>query len=321
MLNTNLEKISNFISQNDSFSDYENLNKLMNNLNLNYTKLNIKSKINKQMGGDIINNGINTQDSIPSNLAQTNMFPITPNSYNSHNEPINSNTLNTILPNIPNIPNTPNLYNDPNVLNNTNPIPMNSPNLYNDPNVLNNTNPIPMNSPNLYNDPNVLNNDPNVLNNDPNVLNNNTPNLLISTKPEYTSDNVETYTIPEGTILYHATTNKKGYNTNYLKFGKDKIINFFTPNFNLATSGIKNCSIDNQNGYIHVFKVKKSIPNIYIKLPYDITDDLDTEKLSDEFCSQSQKYYGIGFFYPKNNIEMFISGKNYNTTTTRFVNT
>jgi hypothetical protein len=123
--------------------------------------------------------------------------------------------------------------------------------------------------------------------------------------PPFTTDKVETYTIKEGTILYHATSNKKGFNTNYINLGQDKLINFFTPNFRLASDKIEGCSVDKQNGYIHVFKVIKDIPNIYVKLPFDIADDINSGLLANEFCSSNQTYYGIGFFYPKNNIEMF----------------
>lgn len=123
--------------------------------------------------------------------------------------------------------------------------------------------------------------------------------------PPYTSNQINTYTIKEGTILYHATTNKKGFNTSELNLGQDKLINFFTPNFRLASDKIEGCSVDKQNGFIHVFRVVKDIPNIYIKLPYDIANDINTGTLANEFCSGNQNYYGIGFFYPKNNIEMF----------------
>jgi hypothetical protein len=131
--------------------------------------------------------------------------------------------------------------------------------------------------------------------------------------PSYTSDGVQTYTIKEGTILYHATTNKKGFNTNYINFGQDKLINFFTPNFRLASDKIEGCSIDKQNGYIHVFRVIKDIPNIYVRLPYDIVDDINSGLLANEFCSENQNYCGIGFFYPKNNIEMFSNNLNQQT--------
>ena len=135
----------------------------------------------------------------------------------------------------------------------------------------------------------------------------NTPQIqdIYLQNPPYTTEQANTYTIKSGTILYHATTNKKGFNTNQLNLGQDKLINFFTPNFRLASDKIEGCSVDKQNGFIHVFRVIKDIPNIYIKLPYDIANDINAGALASEFCSGNQNYYGIGFFYPKNNIEMF----------------
>ena len=113
---------------------------------------------------------------------------------------------------------------------------------------------------------------------------NKSPDLFLN-NPGYTSDKISTYTIPVGTILYHSTEKKRGFNTNYIKFGNDKIITFFTPNFRLASDKIEGCSINKQHGYIHAFKVIKEISNIYIKLPYDNEDDLSLENLNEEFCS------------------------------------
>lgn len=170
--------------------------------------------------------------------------------------------------------------------------------------------------PNLI-DPNITYNNPGLEINEPVLMSNNMiqqifqpsnieklPDMYLQ-NPPYTSNQINTYTIKEGTILYHATTNKKGFNTTELNLGQDKLINFFTPNFRLASDKIEGCSVDKQNGFIHVFRVIKDIPNIYIKLPYDIADDINTGLLASEFCSGNQNYYGIGFFYPKNNIEMF----------------
>ena len=148
-----------------------------------------------------------------------------------------------------------------------------------------------------------------------------TPQDIYLPNPKYTSDQINTYTIKEGTILYHATVNKKGFNTNYIELGKDKLINFFTPNFRLASDKIEACSIDKQNGYIHVFKVKKDISNIYIKHPYDIADDINSGNLANEFCSQNQNYSGVGFFYPKNNIEMFSNNLTFKEETKQFLPT
>lgn len=127
--------------------------------------------------------------------------------------------------------------------------------------------------------------------------------------PGYPSNFVNTYTIQEGTILYHATTNKKGFNIYELDLGQNKELLFFTPNFRLASDKIQGCSIDKQNGYVHVFRVKRDIPNIYIKNPFDITDDINSDFLKELYCEDG-KYFGVGFFYPINNIEMFSNGEN-----------
>lgn len=133
---------------------------------------------------------------------------------------------------------------------------------------------------------------------DENLLDKNAENNL-------NSDPTNIYTIKEGTILYHTTSNKKGFNTKYLNIGNDKLINFFTPNFKLAID------YSNKNDYIHVFKVKQDIPNIYIK-----TNNLNStnyNELENEFCLKNKNYNGIGFYYPKNNIETF-SNDLYHTT-------
>ncbi|AYV80327.1 MAG: hypothetical protein Gaeavirus32_5 [Gaeavirus sp.] len=124
-------------------------------------------------------------------------------------------------------------------------------------------------------------------------------------KPNFTSSGTNTYTIKKGTVLYHATINKRGFNTNQIKLGQDKLISFFTPNFRLASDGVEGCSIDKQKGFIHVFEVIKDIPEIFIKLPYDTDDDLDLNELKDKFCNGNEYYKGVGFFYPKNEIELF----------------
>ena len=124
-------------------------------------------------------------------------------------------------------------------------------------------------------------------------------------KPDFVTGEIKTYTIKKGTIMYHSVSNKRGFNTQNIQLGGDKIILFFTPNFRLASDKIEGCSIDKQKGYIHVFEVNQDIPNIYIKLPYDTDDDISMTSLHDQFCSGSKQYNGVGFFYPKNEIELF----------------
>ena len=124
-------------------------------------------------------------------------------------------------------------------------------------------------------------------------------------KPTFLYSGVNTYTIKKGTILYHATVNKRGFNPNEIKLGKDVLISFFTPNFRLASDKIEGCSIDKQKGFIHVFEVIADIPEIFIKLPYDTEEDINLDELKDNFCSGNKNYKGVGFFYPKNEIELF----------------
>jgi hypothetical protein len=126
-------------------------------------------------------------------------------------------------------------------------------------------------------------------------------------KPSFATGDIKnnTYTIPKGTILYHANKEKRGFNPNEIKLGKDKLISFFTPNLRLASDKIEGCSIDNQKGYIHVFITKEDIREIVIKLAYDTNEELNIEDLRNKFCNGEQYYKGVGFFYPKNEIELF----------------
>jgi hypothetical protein len=134
------------------------------------------------------------------------------------------------------------------------------------------------------------------------------------------SDSLNTYTIPKGTILYYSTTDRKGFNVNSIKLygsgylnNSSEPVSFFTPNFRLASDKIQGCSIDKQKGYIHTFRVIREIPDIFIKLPYDMNDGITVEDIHKDFCEGSEKYLGVGFFYPKNEIEIFnnnINNKN-----------
>jgi hypothetical protein len=141
------------------------------------------------------------------------------------------------------------------------------------------------------------------------------------TKPAHITDTIETYTIPVGTILFYSSTEKRGFNTTSLQLnGADYLnnslekISFFTPNFRLASDKIQGCSIDKQKGYIHTFRVTREIPDIFIKLPYDTNEDISLPELHKEFCEGTNKYTGVGFFYPKNEIDSFNNMTNANTT-------
>jgi hypothetical protein len=68
---------------------------------------------------------------------------------------------------------------------------------------------------------------------------------------------------------------------------------------------MEHCNNNKKNGYIHVFKVKKDIPNIFVMYSKDINSNFDFDKLKNEFCLDNHNYNGLGFFYPKDNIEIF----------------
>ncbi len=131
------------------------------------------------------------------------------------------------------------------------------------------------------------------------IIEANTDNSLDAVKPV-----IHTYTIKKGTLLYHTTLNKKESNK-HSNFNQDKSIDFFTPNYSIVTDKLYECSNNTQNGYIHVYKVIKDIPNIYIELFNDIKNIDNLTLHINEFCHKNQNYNGIGFFYPKNNIELF----------------
>ena len=124
-------------------------------------------------------------------------------------------------------------------------------------------------------------------------------------KPDFVTNEIKTYTIPKGTLLYYGVNNKRGFNPDNIDFGDNELISIFTPNFSLASDRIGGCDINNQKSYIHVFVVKQDIPNIYIKLPYDTNEDISLYSLYKQFCSGSKQYNGVGFFYHKNELEQF----------------
>jgi hypothetical protein len=96
------------------------------------------------------------------------------------------------------------------------------------------------------------------------------------------------YTIKEGTILFHASTNK-GINTNKVKFGDVNLYAYFTNNLDTATNTIKLFNLDEK--YIHVFKTKKNIDN----LVFDISNYNENKEIS------KIQYGGICFKYPSEN--------------------
>ena len=118
------------------------------------------------------------------------------------------------------------------------------------------------------------------------------------------------YTINKGTILFYAGT-QKAFDPKNIKLGEKNMAALFTPNFKLSKDQIKGCGITKQVGYIHAFEVTEDIKNIFIENPYE---DIDIKTLENKFCSNGNNYNGVGFFYPKNNIDEFNdfqNGTNY----------
>ena len=291
-MNKNLFEISNFIKKNDSFSDLKYVNNLLSNLN--YTKISFKNK-NQKGGVDTIQGNVGLS---PEFLA----------SQEINRDEINNYDQNTYSANLIN---QQKMYNATENLNYQDGIANEAYQQLIEAEKDLNLKKLGYNSTlDEYYDANTM-----LINSEDQVYNDKIqryPNNRFLNQPSFlTSDITNTYTIPEGTILYHSSSNKQGFNERYLKLGNDKLINFFTPHFRLASDRIQGCSLDNQNGFIHVFKVVKEIPNIYIRFPYDLAENIDSGILNNEFCSQNQNYYGIGFFYPKNNIERF-TDNNYN---------
>jgi len=123
--------------------------------------------------------------------------------------------------------------------------------------------------------------------------------------PGFATNDLHTYTIPEGTILYASSYEEKGFNTKNIKLQDG--LTFYSPNFRLAVDRISGCAItkEGNTGYVHRFRVKAPIPNIYIQRPCDLTVKTSMEELQTKICGE---FYGIGFFYDVNSIEEFSPG-------------
>lgn len=121
------------------------------------------------------------------------------------------------------------------------------------------------------------------------------------------------YTIPKGTVLYHASE-KETFNPFHLKLGSDQLVAYFTPNRDFALDYIKNCAeYPNQGGFVHVFKTNEDIENIRIINSLDLTNSFNGKEIEDKYCSRSHDplLEGIGFFFPKD-------GKVYNDISKMF---
>jgi hypothetical protein len=127
-------------------------------------------------------------------------------------------------------------------------------------------------------------------------INNNEDEIMINCKDEICE-------IPQGVLLYFPTTDTTIDPTRKpITLGKG--IKMLTPDHSVAFLELGNCGINSQNGAIYLFMVKNNIPGIF-KHTNDIPLDSSNETFNKKFCGKNSKYNGIGFKYPSNNINEF----------------
>lgn len=110
------------------------------------------------------------------------------------------------------------------------------------------------------------------------------------------------YTIPQGTILYHGSLNRESFNPFDIRLGEDKLVAFFSPNKRLSSDYIVGCALyPTKAGYLHKFRVKKTIEKILILSTYEKQQHWTLAFLEDSFCSRKFRIQldGVGFFFPR----------------------
>lgn len=136
------------------------------------------------------------------------------------------------------------------------------------------------------------------------MTNNNTSDNKLYTHTNY-------HEIEKGTILYHASRVINKFNTKEINIGQEKnanLISFFTPNKEVAELEISKCkSIESGfNGWIHKFRVKECINNIFIVDEHDKDLKWDKIYLTNSYCAtkDNTRLNGFGVFKKTNNNNM-----------------
>jgi hypothetical protein len=108
------------------------------------------------------------------------------------------------------------------------------------------------------------------------------------------------YTIQAGTILYHGTTTMETFDPARIILGNEELVAFFSQDIRLAADYINGC-VDGDKGAIHKFRTLKDIDRIYIISQYDRTKgkNWDLKNIENNFCKNSKRYNGVGFFVLK----------------------
>jgi hypothetical protein len=108
------------------------------------------------------------------------------------------------------------------------------------------------------------------------------------------------YTVPEGTILYQGSE-VDTFSPLNIKVGKgDERVSFFSSNKRMSADYIKGCaSYPTEEGYLHIFKVRKNIDRILIVSSFEKRKNWTNDYIDNTFCrNYSFPINGIGFFFP-----------------------
>lgn len=115
------------------------------------------------------------------------------------------------------------------------------------------------------------------------------------------SSQITLYEIPKDTVLYHGSIKRETFNPFDIKLGDDTLVALFSPNKRLSADYIMGCALHpTKPGFIHKFRVKKTIPRILIISTFDKDKQWNNKYIDDNFCGEKSKLRlnGIGFFFP-----------------------
>lgn len=108
------------------------------------------------------------------------------------------------------------------------------------------------------------------------------------------------YTVPVGTILYQGST-VETFSPFNIKVGNgDEKVAFFSPNKRMSVDYVKGCATyPTEEGYLHIFKVKKNIDRILIVSSFEKRKNWTNDYIDNSFCrNYSFPINGVGFFFP-----------------------
>lgn len=134
-----------------------------------------------------------------------------------------------------------------------------------------------------------------------------------SSLPHMDASHMTFFTIPIGTELFHGSNHVSQFNTTRVDIGGSELAAFFSPNKKFASSYIQECATAPETrGYIHKFRVAKTLDRIYIISPEDKDFAWNEKTLKDKFCNSTKldNINGIGFFVPESEADKFAKDTN-----------